>query len=956
MRQYGFFKKKYPDCVLFFRMGDFYEMFDEDALLCHRVLGITLTQRTEGIPMAGVPYHSVESYLRRMIERGYRVAVCDQVQDPKEVKAGAIVERAVTRVLTPGTLVDDTLLNENLPNHLAALAFVESGDDPSARVGAAIVELSTGAFTLFDCRAADVVDELVRRRVNEVLFCANADGSTPPRVQRVLDLLRVPGTARASWHFRPGEAVEALTGHFKVATLAGFGLVGDDPAVPAAGAIMRYLLDTQAMDTAGLATSEGSSSGSASAMRMRVKTLGHLLPPKRESAEDGRLLIDAPGLRALEVEQTIRAAAGGTTRGAWAEGALLGVFARSAGTGGAEPACRGCSTAMGRRLLRDWLCRPSAKLGVINDRHACVGALVEDRARAMTLSGALDGVQDVARIGARVNLGRASPRDLVAMARSLARAAQIGESLRGASAFAARAAGLDRLATVLGPVAEKITRVCVDEPPAHLREGGLIRDGVDTVLDECRLLQRDSDTWLAEYQKSLIEKFNLPSLKVGFNKVFNYYIELPSAQAKRAPAEFSRRQTLTNAERFITPELKAFEDKVLSATDRAVKREGELFFELCSLVAGVAREVSTFGDLIAEIDVLACFASKAAHKGWVRPEMVEEPVLLISQGRHPVLESILGDAFVPNDVVLGRRRGTHGEASRHQEEVGTASLALITGPNMAGKSTFIRQVALITLLAHAGSFVPAQAATIGLTDRIFTRIGADDALHAGQSTFMVEMVETASILHHVTDRSLVVLDEIGRGTSTLDGLSLAWAIAEHLAGPAELGPAGRIGPAGLHDSGSKIHPRTLFATHYHELTDLEERLPGRVVNLHVAVKEWGEEIVFLHRIVPGRSSRSYGVHVARLAGLPKTVVQRAEELLESLSVSHASAGEAAKAADQAAQQRRGESRQFSLFTEFVPHPAVDALRDTALESLSPLQAFDALRELKKLAEQPAPEA
>jgi DNA mismatch repair protein MutS len=983
MRQYDAFKRRYPDCVLFFRMGDFYEMFDEDALTCHRALGITLTQRTEGIPMAGVPYHSVENYLRRMIEQGYRVAVCDQVQDPKEVKGSAVIERAVTRVLTPGTLVDEALLRDDVPNHLAAACFTGSGDDPAARVGVAVVELSTGAFTLLDCAASELVDELARRRVSEIMYCPTADGKAPPRVQRVLDLLRVPGTARPTWHFRSAEAMEAVLSQFRVATVEGFGLRGDDVALPAAGVIVRYLLETQAMDTAHLATSEGASSGSASAMRLRAKSLAHLQPPRREPPEDGRLLIDAAGLRALEVESTLRSSGSPGSRGTESDGSLLGIFARVGGANSAN-GFRGCATPMGRRLLRDWLCRPSREIETIRARHDAVGALVEDRARMTALDKALDGVQDIPRIAARIGLGRASPRDLVAMARSLARLAPVRDAVAGSPALARAAAALEPLEVALAPVAAEIVRVCNDDPPANLREGGLVRDGIDAVIDECRALQKDSGEWLAKYQTELSAKHDLPSLKVGFNKIFGYYIELPAAQSKRAPAELTRKQTLKNAERYITPELKAYEDKVLSAGDRAVQREGEVFFRLCTLVSGVATEATAFARAVAELDVLSCFAAQAIRRGWTKPRMVEAPILKIEQGRHPVLESILGERFVPNDLVLGGE-GVAGEGIKasfrggHQGiKVKTrkpaaivgeqASLALITGPNMAGKSTFIRQTALITLLAHAGSFVPAQAATIGVTDRLFTRIGADDALHAGQSTFMVEMVETASILHHATDRSLVILDEIGRGTSTLDGLSLAWAIAERLAGGEKA--AKRQSSKASHSDGdaemghepeviariepdapvrqAAAAPRTLFATHYHELTDLEERLPGRVMNLQVAVKEWNGDVVFLHRIVPGRASRSYGVHVARLAGLPASVVERADQLLDSLSVSHAGGAKAAEEADRRGREKAAEKLQLPLFAQPEPHPAVEALRGTTLETMSPLQAFDALRELKRM--------
>jgi DNA mismatch repair protein MutS len=471
-------------------------------------------------------------------------------------------------------------------------------------------------------------------------------------------------------------------------------------------------------------------------------------------------------------------------------------------------------------------------------------------------------------------------------------------------------------------VSGAILAQCVEEPPAHMREGGVIRDGVDAALDEARLLQRDAGRWLGEYQKSLIERHNLPGLKVGYNRVFGYYIELPQAQARQAPAELQRKQTLRSAERFTTPELADFEHKVSTAEARALERERELLAALTERALSRLEEIGRYGAAVARLDALLGLADKAAARGWVRPTIVDEPVLMVHGGRHPVLEEVLEGRFVANDVELGDLRGA-GEAGP-----AAAPLALITGPNMAGKSTYIRQVALIALLAHTGSFVPADRATVGVVDRIFTRIGADDALHAGQSTFMVEMIETANILNHATARSLVVLDEVGRGTSTLDGLSLAWAIVEHLA-------AGEGGP------------RALFATHYHELTDLEERFPGRIRNLHVAVREWpggGEhaEIVFLHRILPGRTDQSYGLHVARLAGIPAGVVARAREVLASLAVHHGPGARAARPAKAAPQEG-----QMALFTEYVSHPAVEAIRELKLDAMTPMQAFDALRRLKE---------
>lgn len=967
MRQYYRFKRQHPDCLLLIRIGDFYECFDDDAVTLSKAAGLTLTKRTEGVPMAGMPFHQLETYLRRLIDKGYRVAVADQTEDAAEAKArggaGAVIERAVSRVLTPGTLVDETLLASDAACALAAACFLDSGDAPEGRVAAAVVEVSTGRFAVFETTAGALADEFARRQVTEVLFAQTADGATPPRMKVVLDALGLAGTPQPSWHFRHDEALEAVLAQFGVATLEGFGIQRDDPVIRAAGAAIRYLRQTQG------AGEDGESGGGGNGKK-RAGTLSHLHPPRREENR-GYLHLDAIALRALEVLGTMRGDVGriGSGEGAAGDGSLVGIFA--------DPGCR---TAMGKRLLREWLCRPLCDRAAIDVRQSCVATLISDRRAAAELGEALEGVQDVPRMAARIAMARATPRDVVGLGRSVGQVRVVADALENAPAFAGHQAVLRRVEGELGGLAEKIAAACVEAPPPHLREGGLVRDGVDAELDEARLLQRDSAEWMAQYQKDLIEKHDLPSLKVGYNKIFGYYIELPSAQSRRAPAEFTRKQTLKNAERYITPELREFERKVTTAETRAIARELAIFESLCAAAAGLVGPITTFAEIAAELDVLLCFADKAARRGWARPEIVEEPVLRIVQGRHPVLDELLegsGGGFVPNDVELG---GTD------QGGAACGTLALITGPNMAGKSTFIRQTALLVLLAHCGSYVPAAGATIGLTDRIFTRVGADDALHAGQSTFMVEMTETARILHHATARSLVVLDEIGRGTSTLDGLSLAWAIAETLgrgAGFGSRGPgSGAESPArlGSGDGADATGPRTLFATHYHELTRLEEMMPGRVRNLHVSVREWGDEIVFLHRILPGKTDRSYGIHVAKLAGMPAGTVARAREVLESLAVHQAEGvsgngvlgpevlgpgpGEAAggaggsetpgkprrgKSADASRIPPPGQTDQLALFTQFVQHPAVDQLREVKIEALTPLEAFDTLRKLKGMA-------
>ncbi len=899
MRQFRRFKEQHPECVLFFRMGDFYEMFGEDAERLAPALGLRLSNRGSPIPMAGVPHHQLDTYLRKAIAQGFRVAVCDQVQDPKEAKG--VVERAVTQVVTPGTLVDESLLSGEQVASLAAVAFV---DDETA--ACAIAELSTGELVLADGSPEAVLDELAQRSVREVLYAETADGKTPARVRNLVEALGAHATARAAWHFRHAEAMEAVREQYRVAGVEGFGLAEDDPAIGALGAAVRYLRETQGVGR------EASDAASGGEFQRQAVTLAHLRPPRREEHERFCAL-DATSLRALEIERTIRSGS--------VAGSLLGVFLES-------PTGTRCvlRTPMGRRLIREWLCRPLARAEDVRARQDAVAALVEDRTAAGALANLLSGVQDVARIAGRLALGRLTPRDLVCLGGAIERLPALVDTVSNTPALRALHERLASARASVSGLGDSILRSCVEDPPGHLREGGLIRDGVDDELDEARSLQRDAGQWLADYQSRLIAEHDLPSLKVGYNKVFGYYIELPAAQARRAPVALTRKQTLKNAERFVTPELREFEHRVTTADARAVARERELFDELVRRASALVGELQAYADALAELDALLGLADKARARGWVRPEVVDESVLSIHGGRHPVLDELLEGRFVPNDCELGV-----GDAE--------ARLALITGPNMAGKSTYIRQTALLVVLASIGSFVPADRASVGVCDRVFTRVGADDALHRGQSTFMVEMTETAAILNNAGERSLVILDEIGRGTSTLDGLSLAWAIAERLAGEG----AGEDGSTG---------PRTLFATHYHEITDLEDQLPGRVRNLQVAVREWTApdeqdpegraEIIFLHRILPGRADQSYGVHVAALAGIPPSVTARAREILESLSVQHAGGLDAGRAA--ATPDRPGAEAQLGLFAP--SHPVVDRLREIKLDGLSPLQAFDQLRALQ----------
>ena len=860
MRQYRAFKTQHPDCVLFFRMGDFYEMFDDDAVVAHRTLGITLTERSKGLPMAGVPYHAVDGYLRRMMAAGHRVAVCEQVQDPAEAKG--VVDRAVSRVLTPGTLVDDDLLDAGASNLVAAIDF----DERNNAAHLAWAELSTGRFEVVTVALPDACDVLARIGPSELLV-ADALHDDHPELDRVRRYAACTVAPRPAWTFHVADGADRLREQFGTASLQGWGLADDDPVTGAAGALLAFLLDTQ----------PGTGTG---------PPLPHLQPPRRRDDGD-RMGIDASTLRSLEIERTLRT--GGV------DGSLLAHMA-------------GCVTPMGRRTLREWLCFPLRNRAAIESRHDQVAAFVADEGVRHDLREALRGMQDVARIGARAAMGRCTPRDVVALGRSIGTLPQLLERLDMVPPAHPMRDAIASLHEDLREVGDAIRTRCRDEAPTHLRDGGLFRDGVDPVLDECRGLQRNGADWLTDYQARLVQDTGIPSLKVGYNRVFGYYIEVTHVHVAAIPPHFVRKQTLKNAERYITDELKTYETKVMSADVRAVAREQSMFAALITEITDSVGALTSLATCIASLDVLLCFADLAARRNWTRPDMTDGIDLEITAGRHPVLDVLLGGDFVPNDCHM--RSATASDTSPPP-----SSLLLITGPNMAGKSTWIRQVALITIMAQAGSFVPAEAAVLGVVDQVFARIGASDELHAGMSTFMVEMTETANILHNATPSSLVILDEIGRGTSTLDGLSLAWAITEALA---------------------DRRCRTLFATHYHELTDLADRIEA-VGNRHVAVQEWKDRVVFLHRIEPGRTDRSYGVHVGRLAGLPESVVRRAKAILDTLEVRHGvdDVPPRPQSADNAGQ--------LGLFTEYVEHPALAKLRSMRLDDMTPLQAFDALR-------------
>jgi DNA mismatch repair protein MutS len=859
MQQYREMKARDPDALLFFRMGDFYEMFGEDAETGSALLGLTITTRDrdkgpDALPMAGFPHHQLDAYLAKVVAAGRRVAVCDQVEDPRFAKG--IVKREVTRVVTPGTLTDDALLDPRAANYLAAVA------EARGRLGLAWVELSTGRFALCEVQRKELADELARLDPAEILVSETSLDAPWARALRDPASRRAI-TSRPSWDFVPDQARSALFAHFGVATLGGFGVDDDAIEVAAAGALIAYLRETQ---------------------KSSIAHVIGLAPYHRADV----LALDEMTRRSLELTRTLRDGR--------RDGSLLDVVDRTV-------------TAMGARLLAEWLTAPLTGLDAIRARQGAVAELVADPSLRTDLRQLLEGAHDLERLSARVGTGRASPRDLVALARTLALLPRLKARLT-----ARRSPRLNELEAKLElcpEVRSAIEEALVPDPPLALKEGGLIRDGFHPLLDELREAAHGGKSWIAKYQSEQSRRTGIHSLKVGFNKVFGYYIEISHTHGAKVPPDYIRKQTVKNAERYYTAELKEYEDKVRNADERSQALEYELFINLRDRVASEAPRLVQTGAVLAQLDVLAGLAELAAVRNYACPELVPEPVLEIDAGRHPVLDAVLPHGeFVPNDARLGPESGT---------------IVLITGPNMAGKSTYIRQVALIALLAQIGGFVPAKRARLGVVDRLFARVGATDELQRGLSTFMVEMTETANILHNATPRSLVILDEIGRGTSTFDGVSLAWAIAEH-----------------LHD---KVGCRTLFATHYHELVDLEQTKP-RLRNANVAVREDAGEIVFLHRIVPGGADQSYGIHVARLAGVPQPVLDRAKEILAFLEKQHVP--EPAGPARPVRKVKTGRALQGSLFAT-LPDPLLDELRQVDPSRLTPDQALDLVRRLRDLA-------
>jgi len=859
MQQYREIKARHPGTLLFFRMGDFYEMFEDDARLAARELGLTLTARNNGgaadVPLAGVPVKAATEYLRRLIALGHRVSICEQVEDPKLAKG--LVRREVIETVTPGTVLAEEWLERKRNNFLVAV------DPRGGAAGLAALDLTTGELVLETVSPEDLPTALARYEAPEVVLPAGAPITAGGGAAR---------SEREPWEFDPELAREDLARTFRLASLDGLGIEsGDRAALGAAGALLRYARELKPGGLPHLA-------------RPRVLRRGDVLP------------LDEMTRRNLELVEPLRpgAAVGGTT--------LLEVLDRT-------------MTPMGARLLRGWLLAPLVDPAAINARLDAVDVLVADGRGRDRVREALDGVRDLERLAGRAALGRATPRELGALRDSIHRLPDVRAALDGLEARG-RAPLLEEAADrfdLLQDLGDELARALVERPPAQLAEGDAIRPGYDRELDELKDARDGGKRYIAGLQARERERSGIASLKVGFNKVFGYYIEVTNPHKARVPAEYERRQTLSGAERYVTPELKEYEAKVLGAEERIAAREAELVDALRRRVTDAIARVQTTARLLARLDVWSALADLAHHDGYVRPEVNEGFTIALEGSRHPVVERMMArEAFIPNDVLLD-------EAGR---------VMLLTGPNMAGKSTLLRQVGLCVVLAQMGGFVPARRAVLGVVDRLFTRVGASDNLVRGQSTFMVEMSETSAILHGATARSLVLLDEIGRGTSTYDGVAIAWAVTEF-----------------LHNT---IGCKTIFATHYHELTQLTEEL-AHARNFNVAVREAGDEIVFLHRLEPGGTDRSYGIHVGQLAGLPAPVVARAWQVLQLLEAGHHVAHQPAPPPPDAAQ--------LGLFiapgTGAAPHPLLDELDRLDVNTLSPLEALNRLAAWKKQREERA---
>ena len=852
MRQYMEIKSKYPDMVLLYRMGDFYETFGDDAKVTSKVLGITLTSRSNGkaakVPLAGFPYHALDAYLYKYMQAGLRVAICEQVEDPKQAKG--IVKRKVVEVATPGSAMSEQFLTAKESNYLVC---VYAGDK---QIGLSFLDVSTGKFNVLELQVNQLRAFLAGLAPREILLSED-DSESESYLGRGKWLL----TRVESWVFNPDFALNELTKQFKTQGLKGFGMSGMKAGTSAAGAILYYLQSYQGRD------------------------LKHVTGIQSLSADDW-MTIDDDSLRNLELFRSLR---GGD------EGTLISALDESVTSGGG-------------RLLRDWLHKPLLDKERIENRLDQVQVFFDHSELRQNLREILKQIADLERLLSKLSSTRGSARDLSGLRSSIQLLPELAKLLDDKHIHKI---GLHVEALPdISPLLAELERLIVDEPPVSVKNGGLIRDGIDPELDEIRGIARNAKAWLVDFQASERQRLGISSLKIGYNRVFGYYIDITNTHKDLVPEDYIRKQTLVNSERFITEELKEYEEKVLHAEERYTAREFEIFDELRTQVLAEAINIQLIADFIARLDVVSSFAKISYDRNYCRPELNQSLEIEISNGRHPVIEQLLpvDEAFIPNDLIIN--------ASVDQ-------ILLITGPNMAGKSTYLRQIGLLVLLAQIGCYIPADKASIGMVDRIFTRVGASDNLAGGESTFLVEMNETANILNNATQRSLILLDEIGRGTSTYDGLAIAWALIEYLHGKTEQAA------------------RTLFATHYHELTKLEGILP-RVKNYNVAVREYDEKVIFLRKIVPGGASRSYGIHVAQMAGVPLPVIQRANEILSDLD-----SGEISVRSDEIKEPMPTfDTHQMSLFDK-QERILRNKLKGLKLDQMTPLEAMMLLDEMAR---------
>ena len=856
MRQYFKIKNQYPEEILFFRMGDFYEMFGEDAKVASKILGIALTSRGqikgEKIPLAGVPYHAGDRYLSKLLKAGKKVAICEQVEDPKLAKG--IVKRDVVEIITPGTITIDGVIEGTESNYLASLSRDED------KIGLSILDLTTGEFKLDQGEKPNIFEKLSVLNPSEIII---SDSWSDEKMKNLKTSVgKATLTTLDGWKFDYDFAYQLLIEHFKVSSLDGFGCQGMKVGISAAGAILAYLKQTK---------------------KPLLSHINKISP----FFKDQVMFLDANTIRNLELLTPLRSGEKGLT--------LLSLLNRT-------------KTTMGARLLRNWIIRPLLNLDKMKERQEAIEELIHNKTLSGDLVERIKKISDLERLAGKIGCGKASPKDLIWLKDSLAKIPEIRDILKGAQSclLSSIKENLPEAAHLIRLIETSI----VDDPPLILTEGGIIKSGFSSELDCLKEEIKESKQWIASLQQVERKRTGIPSLKVGFNRVFGYFIEVTKPHLSKVPLEYIRKQTMVNAERFVTPQLKEKEAYILGAEEKIFKLEHDLFLEIRSKVAEHTQQIQKTAELVAITDVLLSLKEVAEKFNYIPPQLDLNDQIVIEDGRHPVIENILEPgSFVPNNTKINLK---------------DEQIHIITGPNMAGKSTYLRQVGLIVLLAQMGSFVPAKSARIGVVDRIFTRVGATDYLTMGQSTFLVEMIETANILNNATPKSLILLDEVGRGTSTFDGLSVAWAVTEY-----------------IHNS-PKISAKTLFATHYHELTELTKFLP-RVKNYQVAVKQWEDEIIFLRKIVPGGCDDSYGIHVARLAGIPTQVLKRAKKILAELEAGELSSPKPTGIAPQPV------SYQLSIFSP-KDNMIAEELKKLDLDKLAPIEALNKLNELKRKAE------